>query len=232
MAAADAQGADTFWPGYVDAISNLVLNLLFVVAILTIAVFMFAMELGRRQVAKAAEAAQLMEAASAVAGNGKPQAGDTADLQREVQRLQRALAEAQARGAMPAAGGGVEARPAKVVEVNGPQAKDAVPAQLVQQAGGVVIAFSPEAVSLNSDEASKARLALAPVLSAGRARIQVPVRAGFSEARRLAFYRAMAVRNLLLEGGLSAERIDVSIPEQAGGSADGTKVQVLQGAAP
>ena len=40
---------DSFWPGYVDAISNLVLSLLFVVAILTISVFMFAMELGRRQ---------------------------------------------------------------------------------------------------------------------------------------------------------------------------------------
>ena len=35
------------------------------------------------------------------------------------------------------------------------------------------------------------------------------------------------MRNLLLEGGLAADRIDVSIPEQNGGTADGTKVQVL-----
>lgn len=227
MAAADAQGADTFWPGYVDAISNLVLNLLFVVAILTIAVFMFAMELGRRQVAKAAEAAAPAHAASAIIGGGKPAGGDVTELQREVKRLQLALAEAQGKATHVLAGSGVETKPAKVVDVSGPAVKEAPPAQLMQQAGGIVIAFSNEAVSLSADEAAKARAALAPVLAAGKARIQVPVRVGFSEARRLAFYRAMAVRNLLLEGGLAADRIDVSIPEQNGGTADGTKVQVL-----
>ena len=39
-------GSDIFWPGYVDAVTNLVLNLLFLLTIMTVAVFMFAMELG------------------------------------------------------------------------------------------------------------------------------------------------------------------------------------------
>ncbi len=40
-------GSDIFWPGYVDAVTNLVLNLLFLLTIMTVAVFMFALELGR-----------------------------------------------------------------------------------------------------------------------------------------------------------------------------------------
>ena len=41
-------GSDIFWPGYVDAVTNLVLNLLFLLTIMTVAVFMFAMELGKQ----------------------------------------------------------------------------------------------------------------------------------------------------------------------------------------
>ena len=43
----DNDGSDIFWPGYVDAVTNLVLNLLFLLTIMTVAVFMFALELGR-----------------------------------------------------------------------------------------------------------------------------------------------------------------------------------------
>ena len=40
-------GSEIFWPGYVDATTNLILNLLFLLTILIVAVFMFALELGR-----------------------------------------------------------------------------------------------------------------------------------------------------------------------------------------
>ena len=40
-------GSDIFWPGYVDATTNLILNLLFLLTILIVAVFMFALEMGR-----------------------------------------------------------------------------------------------------------------------------------------------------------------------------------------
>ena len=43
----DNDGSDIFWPGYVDATTNLILNLLFLLTILIVAVFMFALELGR-----------------------------------------------------------------------------------------------------------------------------------------------------------------------------------------
>ena len=40
-------GSDIFWPGYVDATTNLILNFLFLLTLLMVAVFMFALELGR-----------------------------------------------------------------------------------------------------------------------------------------------------------------------------------------
>jgi hypothetical protein len=43
----DKDGSDIFWPGYVDATTNLILNLLFLLTILIVAVFMFALEMGR-----------------------------------------------------------------------------------------------------------------------------------------------------------------------------------------
>ncbi|MEI8363079.1 MAG: hypothetical protein WCG35_07650, partial [Betaproteobacteria bacterium] len=43
----NVDGSDIFWPGYVDAVTNLVLNLLFMLTIMIVAVFMFALELSR-----------------------------------------------------------------------------------------------------------------------------------------------------------------------------------------
>jgi flagellar basal body-associated protein FliL len=45
----NSDGADVFWPGYVDAVTNLVLNLLFMLTIMIVAVFMFALELSRHK---------------------------------------------------------------------------------------------------------------------------------------------------------------------------------------
>ena len=42
-------GSDIFWSGYVDAVTNLVLNLLFMLTISILAVFMFALELSWHQ---------------------------------------------------------------------------------------------------------------------------------------------------------------------------------------
>ena len=47
----------------------------------------------------------------------------------------------------------------------------------------------------------------------------------FSEARRLAFYRSMAVRNLLIEMELPVEKIDMAIREIRSGG-DSAKVFV------
>ncbi len=52
-----------------------------------------------------------------------------------------------------------------------------------------------------------------PAVARGKSSIYVEVPAGFSAAKRMGFYRAMAVRNLLLEMDLPKENINVSVVE-------------------
>jgi hypothetical protein len=50
---------------------------------------------------------------------------------------------------------------------------------------------------------------------------------GFSEAKRLGYYRAMAVRNQLIALNVPADKIDVAVNEGKS-SADNTKVMVME----
>ena len=85
--------------------------------------------------------------------------------------------------------------------------------QVTEASGGLFVKFSEDAVALTLTEADKLRASLRPIVAAGRAKIEVVVPPGFSEAKRLGFYRAMAVRNLMVELKMSPDRIDVSVRE-------------------
>ena len=97
MAGGGGDNNDVFWPGYVDAISNLVLNLLFVVAILTIAVFLFAIELGRKQGAKVGALEQ--EKGVPVKTVDKQEKVEKARLEEEVNSLRKQVATLKAAAA-------------------------------------------------------------------------------------------------------------------------------------
>lgn len=58
----------------------------------------------------------------------------------------------------------------------------------------VIVRFIDDAVTLKPDEIAKLRESLAPVVAKGGARLDVEVPKGFTEAKRMGFYRAMAVR--------------------------------------
>lgn len=82
-----------------------------------------------------------------------------------------------------------------------------------------------DAVTLSPTEAESVRNLLALIVSSGAAKIEVIAPAGFSKAKRLDFYRTMAVRNELIEMNLVATKIEVSVREGKSG-ADNTKVLV------
>jgi len=234
-------GSDIFWPGYVDAVTNLVLNLLFLLTIMTVAVFMFALELGRAKPGKDAAIQvetpaepqvmfdPLKERQEAVGALRKQVEALNREAPTEVEALKKqitAINEALDR----------EARllkqlevPRRVEPVQVPNelspAQKVLPAtsavarpdkgldQATETGGGIIVRFTDEAVSLTEAETRALRGVLGPVVAAGGARIEVVVPRGFSEAKRLGFYRAMAVRNLLVEMKLPTERIDVSVRE-------------------
>lgn len=215
-------GADVFWPGYVDAVTNLVLNLLFVVVIMTVAVFIFAMELGRQHSSASSDKGEQNQAQ--MGQPSQPQSDETVRLRQEIAALQ-----AQLQAIKPArqvsessAAPGHQGR-SRVVEATTAQSKPVN--RLDNVSGTVIVDFTDEAVTLSSDESARLRDPLGQIVAQGRARVEVKVPPGFTESRRLGFYRAMAVRNQLMELGLPKDRIEMAVSEGSP-SSDATLVVV------
>jgi hypothetical protein len=261
-------GSDIFWPGYVDATTNLILNLLFLLTILIVAVFMFALELGRTSPvtsikqdseavstataefsdAVSAATAEFSDAVSAVpaefsdavsavpAGSLAVESTATAEfsdavsmamnefsdavsmaindstqenivLKSEIQRLNIMLAQQapeneQSDGLVTT----VDATASVPKPHNGLN-------KVLASDFEILVRFKAEAVAFTSAEHDRLLESLKPIDTSGKASIYVEVPAGFSEAKRMGFYRAMAVRNLLIEMKLPPENIDVSVVE-------------------
>lgn len=215
-------GSDIFWPGYVDAVTNLVLNLLFMLTIMIVAVFMFALELSRHKDDKPVPIVEVPveKTEPPISSEPKIELVKAKDieinaLQKQVEMLKKQIvAQNDIRGAQ------------KVVIAKTPIPK---PEKELQKAaasgGGVIVNFLLDAVTLSASEADTVRATLGPIVASGAARIEVVVPEGFSEAKRIGFYRAMAVRNQLIEMNLPADKIEVSVREGKS-SSDNSKVIV------
>ena len=194
----DSDGSDIFWPGYVDAVTNLVLNLLFLLTIMTVAVFMFALELGRASKGGPSNPSDLKQ--EAVVKPVDP-VKENLELKREIQRLSAIIAQRDDKS-------GVQAKTVEVTSVVvAPQT--GLHRTLADDAE-VVVRFRDDAVAFTPAEREQVLEALKPFVARGQANLYVEVPPGFSEAKRMGFYRAMAVRNLLLELNMPKERINVS----------------------
>ena len=230
----DSDGSDIFWPGYVDATTNLILNLLFLLTILIVAVFMFALELGRTSpggtpeipVTSTKQAAEVVSKATPdpvkEVGSDKPTVASTKEdaevvskatteeniaLKNEIQRLKMMLAQ---RDSQKVPSGGL----VKTVEATSKEPKPLKGLdKTLASALEVIVRFKDDAIALTPAERDLLLESLKPIVATGKTNIYVEVPAGFSEAKRMGFYRAMAVRNLLIEMKLPTENIDVSVLE-------------------
>lgn len=203
-------GSELFWPGYVDATTNLILNLLFLVTILIVAVFMFALELGRAigpQDANAEAAAKVEEAAEV-----DPLAENVA-LKKEIARLNALIDD------MNGSGAGAASHQAKALE--GSSVVPKPESGLKQTLAGdfeLTVLFKDGAVAFSEIEREKVLDELRQMSLGDRVLVFVEAPAGFSEAKRMGFYRALEVRNLLIELDVPTGNIDVSVVEGASGS--------------
>lgn len=205
----DGDGSDIFWPGYVDATTNLILNLLFLLTILIVAVFMFALEMGRSTpVAVVKEpVATTRQAEKIVPEVATDPVQENIALKREIQRLKMMLAQ---QGPQEVQAGDL----VKTVEAtsNAPKPLTGIDIKLADNTE-VVVRFKDEAVAFTPAEQARLIESLQPIVARGQASLLVEVPAGFSEAKRMGFYRAMAVRNLLIEMKLPNENINVAVTE-------------------
>jgi len=229
-------GSDIFWPGYVDAVTNLVLNLLFLLTIMTVAVFMFALELGRASLGGAGKtpldtikaeatpksaADSIKEREAAVAALKKQVTSlnsttpvDAESLRKKVDEINSALnREIQFLNTMKIqqakAGAPVTVVPATEAIPKPPKGLD----RILTTEAEVIVQFIDEAVKLTKAEHVQLRDALKTLSINKGVRIFVEVPTGFTEAKRMGFYRAMEVRNELIEMKVPAEQIDVSVRE-------------------
>jgi hypothetical protein len=204
----DNDGSNIFWPGYVDATTNLALNLLFLLTIMITAVFMFALEMGRSSVDIPKNPHQ--QEVNTASNSKDDHIEQIVTLKLEIQRLNKMLAQQELQDVNP---GGLE----KTYDATSSEPK---PLQGLDQTHAsdfeIVVRFKDEAIALTPDERARLLESLQPVVSKGKSNIYVEVPAGFSEAKRMGFYRAMAVRNLLIEMNVPKEKIDVSVVEGKG----------------
>lgn len=204
----DNDGSDIFWPGYVDATTNLILNLLFLLTILIVAVFMFALELGRSSKVVAEKPQEVVEqAVPAVAQPTPAMVQENLELKREIERLNKVLATAKPQ--VETAGTPVKTVKATAVMPKPKAGLDKTASSDLE----IVVRFADDAVALTQVEHDQLLETLQPVVAGGKAKVVVEVPAGFSEAKRMGFYRAMAVRNILLEMKVEREDINVSVVE-------------------
>jgi len=190
--------------------------------IMIVAVFMFALELSRHKDDKSVpviqtpvEKTDVPVAPSEAIAQVKAKDIEISTLQKQVESLKKQVtAQNDVRGSQ------------KIVIAKTPIPK---PEKDLEKAaisgGGVIVNFLLDAVTLSASEAETLRSTMAPIVSSGAARIEVVVPAGFSEARRIGFYRAMAVRNQLIEMNVPADKIEVSVREGKS-NADNSKVLV------
>jgi hypothetical protein len=208
----DNDGSDIFWPGYVDAVTNLVLNLLFLLTIMTVAVFMFALELGRASQGgpEKSPAVSTKQKAETVSKAPADPVKENIALKREIERLNMILAQRVAENVKPVPSGGS----VKTVDVtsNVPQPLTGLDKTLASNFE-IKVRFKDDAVALTQAEHDQLLETLKPILANGKTSITVEVPAGFSESKRMGFYRAMAVRNLLIELKMPKENINLSVLE-------------------
>lgn len=212
MRHSDSDGSDIFWPGYVDAVTNLVLNLLFLLTIMIVAVFMFALELGRATQAASNKTpvTTTKKAADASTKATPDPVKENAALKREIERLNMIIARRVTQNVQPVQTRGIVKT--VVVTANAPKPVNVVE-RIVANELEVLVRFKDEAVALTPEEHNRLWESLKPVVASGKSSIDVVVPAGFSEAKRMAFYRAMAVRNLLIEMKMPKDSINVSVVE-------------------
>jgi hypothetical protein len=208
----DNDGSDIFWPGYVDAVTNLVLNLLFLLTIMTVAVFMFALELGRASKGGPQDpsTASSKPNTEAVSRKNSDTAQENIALKLEVQRLNKMLSK-QPSGSVQHGNMGI----IKTVEVTStvPEPLTGLD-QTIASDFEIVVRFTDDAIAFTPEEHERLLETLQPIVANGKASIYVEVPAGFSEAKRMGYYRMMAVRNLLIEMKMPSKNIEVAVLER------------------
>lgn len=229
MSKRHAEAEENHWPGYVDALTTMLMVLTFVMMILGVAVFVSSQNVSRVIIERIAKAAKVE-----LPGEETPVDQVAEQL---VARLEADAQEQHGRRSAAAP----ETRLDETVRLRSSEPAhkpgEPEPARALQRGAGLSIEFQPRATRL--DEATARALGERLESEAGwRQAERIDIRAAVdreggavTDARRVAYYRAMHVRSALIRAGTPAARIRVTVDEErVGPGAQVVRVIALQAA--
>ena len=245
---ADKSGeAENHWPGYVDALTTMTMMLIFVMMILTVAMFSMSEDVSRQQVERIAAAAGIPavtddmsteDFAELVAVRLETQAGRTmmaAGSSSPVMASTEVTSPVPIVGPRPDVAPGAQAGPhpdgapgagsmqplaEKRIESGAAAeaAQEVQPVRTERAPAVLTVAFKPRATAL--DPSSRAEMQTFVTESLGGRDLRLEMRAyasadtgSLTDSRRIAYFRAMAMRSQLIASGIPIRSIAVKIED-------------------
>jgi hypothetical protein len=235
MAGGGGGEEDSYWPGYVDALTTMTMVLTFIMMVLGVVVFMLSQNISRTLFEAIARAARIDMTGLAGKTYEEQRLAVLGALERRAERDGTAQIAAPAPGPPPIARPAVaeqaeESAPAerdlrlgagKVLEERRSETAEA-PRQggaATEVGAGLRIAFAQGAITLGDGAAAELATYLRQSAS-GTFLVQanaVETGNGATDARRRAYYRAMLVRSQIAGNGVPADRITVRVRDASAG---------------
>jgi hypothetical protein len=213
-----SEEGENYWPGYVDALTSMVQVLAFVMMMLAMAVFSLSQNASKKAVEVIAKA---------VNAEIKPDSNVKQLTQSVIERLDRLRGSTHADDAQkPAPAAEVHAQPdaekPATMRLSGPRSQTAHAAvEVPPDAPRLIIGFGERSFRIEADDAQS----VAKFVGDNKAveNMQTIVvnayaytgEGAVSEARRLAYYRAMMARKQLMDAKLKPENIRISVDDTA-----------------
>jgi hypothetical protein len=192
--------ADSYWPGFVDALTNVVIAMIFVVVVLAISLSFAAQMMGKQLAEQYIKEHTEKLAKSAKAQPQTPVAQEAAP---------------------PDTTGATTTRIAVAVA---PAASAPAAAQVRNTRNRLQLDYAPGAFTLDASAETQLRASLTAQIGgngAAQQRVELLARGpdlALSDNQRAAYVRLMAVRNTLLDAGFSADRVTVRIDAETAAS--------------
>jgi outer membrane murein-binding lipoprotein Lpp len=206
-----------FWPGFVDALSNLVLTLVFVMVIFVLALFYLSSKVSKTKM-------------DALCPETK---SELTEVKKELEETRNALKAALAGASQ------VKERVDAGQKKLPPLKKEKVSSDVSGAGSSIIIRYPMGVVELDDEAKQTLDKAIAPLLASGQ-QVKtilnaIPGPETFSEGKRLSFFRAVAIRNYLISKGVDKGNIDSKVSghdKRDPNDSDGRVVIELQQAAP
>jgi len=219
---------ENHWPGYVDALTTMTMMLVFVMMILAVALFSISQNASRSLVERIADAAgiptegrqvdidAMARQVAVIVGNQRtrqPPQNMPAELTSPVEGQERIIHSGEAEKTFVARGQVATQKAESVLTLTFPPRGTVVD----DNAGGEIVSY----VEQLRGKAAHYHIRAMASLELGNA----------SDARRLAFYRALAVRTRMVAGGIPAQNIHVRVVDiREGVAAERVEIRAQPGA--